>query len=134
MTSKKDLFSTLWIFLCLNYLYCDVMGLMDANLLKQYLTGNVEGLEMNETFLFYAAILMEIPIAMILFSKLLPRKANAWANILAGGIKTLAMVATLFVGTATQYYLFFATIEIATSGIIVWYAWKWLREKEPVLA
>ena len=134
MTSKKDLFSTLWIFLCFNYLYCDVMGLMDANLLKQYLTGNVEGMEMNETFLFYAAILMEIPIVMVLLSKLLPRKANVWANILAGGIKTLAMVATLFVGTTTQYYLFFATIEIATSGIIVWYAWKWLREKAPALA
>ena len=134
MTSKKDLFSTLWIFLCFNYLYCDVMGLMDANLLKQYLTGNVEGMEMNETFLFYAAILMEIPIVMVLLSKRLPRKANVWANILAGGIKTLAMVATLFVGTTTQYYLFFATIEIATSGIIVWYALKWLREKAPALA
>jgi hypothetical protein len=134
MKNKKDLLSTLWIFLTLNYLYCDLMGLMDANLLKQYLTGSVDGLEMTESFLFYAALLMEIPIAMVLLSKVLPHKANAWANIVAGVLKTMAMIATFFVGTATQYYTFFATIEIATSIFIVGYAWKWLKEREPALA
>jgi hypothetical protein len=107
---------------------------MDANLLKQYLTGSVDGLEMTESFLFYAALLMEIPIAMVLLSKVLSYKANAWANIIAGVLKTLAMVATFFVGTATQYYTFFATIEIATSIFIVGYAWKWLKEKETAFA
>ena len=38
-TDRKILLSTLWIFAILNYLYCDIMGLMDVNLLKQYLTG-----------------------------------------------------------------------------------------------
>ncbi len=40
----KLLLSTLWIFVILNYLYCDIMGLMDVNLLKQYLTGSVSGM------------------------------------------------------------------------------------------
>src|SRR4051812_33154535 len=31
--------STLWIFVTLNYLYCDVTGLMDPDVLKQYLAG-----------------------------------------------------------------------------------------------
>ena len=54
------------------------MGLMDANLLSQYLTGSVDGLVINENFLLGAAILMEIPIAMVLLSRLLPHRANRW--------------------------------------------------------
>ena len=109
----------------LNYLYCDLMGLMDANLLRQYLTGTVQGMEMNEGFLLGAAILMEIPIAMALFSRILKYQANRWTNIISALIKTLVMVATLFVGVPTRYYLFFAIIEISTTTFIVWYAWKW---------
>jgi hypothetical protein len=68
---KKMLLSTLWIFVTLNYLFCDIMGLMDVNQLKQYLTGNVNGMEMSENSLLGAAILMEIPIAMILLSRII---------------------------------------------------------------
>ena len=130
MKKKKDILSTLWVFVTLNYLYCDLIGLMDSSLLKQYLTGNVEGLEINEEFLLYAGILMEIPIAMVLLSKVLRKKANWWANIAAGSIKTIVMILTLFVGSVTSYYLFFATIEIATTVFIIWYAARWLRQKE----
>ncbi|MDA9774561.1 DUF6326 family protein [Saprospiraceae bacterium] len=129
MKSKKELLSTLWIFVTLNYLYCDLIGLMDSSLLSQYLTGSVEGLEINEQFLLYAGILMEIPIAMVLLSRILTKKANCWANIFAGSIKTIAMVATLFIGTSTLYYLFFAVIEITTTVFIVAYATQWLRQK-----
>jgi hypothetical protein len=130
MKSKKELLSLLWIFVTLNYLYCDLIGLMDSSLLKQYLTGSVEGLDINEEFLFYAAILMEIPIAMVLLSRILPDAANIWANILAGSIKTLAMVATLFIGSTTSYYVFFAIIEIATTLFIVGYAVNWFKQRK----
>jgi cytochrome bd-type quinol oxidase subunit 1 len=40
------------------------------------------------------------------------------------------MIATLFLGTATNYYLFFVTIEIATTLFILVFALKWLRQKE----
>ncbi|MEO6683568.1 MAG: DUF6326 family protein [Ginsengibacter sp.] len=130
MQNKKDLLSTLWIFVTLNYLYCDLIGLMDSSLLKQYLTGHIDGLIINERFLLFAGILMEIPIAMVLLSKILAKNKNCWANIIAGIIKTVAMIATLFIGSVTMYYLFFAVIEIATTLFIIWYASNWLREKE----
>lgn len=76
MQDKKIILSTLWIFITFNYLYCDLIGVMDSNLLKQYLTGQVEGMVINEMFLFYASILMEIPISMILLARLLPNKIN----------------------------------------------------------
>ncbi len=128
---RKILFSTLWIFATLNYLYCDVMGLMDVNLLKQYFTGKVNGIEMSGNFLLGAAILMEIPIAMVLFSRTLNYKVNRWANMIAGIIMTLVQTATLFVGLPTKYYLFCSIIEIPTTILITWYALKW-RNEDPV--
>lgn len=126
-TARKVLLSTLWIFAILNYLYCDIMGLMDVNLLKQYLAGTVNGMEMNENFLLGAAILMEIPIAMVLLSRILNYKANRWANIIAGVIMTIVQIATLFAGEPTKYYLFCSMIEIATTIAIVRLAWKWIH-------
>ena len=124
---RKILLSTLWIFAILNYLYCDIMGLMDVNLLKQYLTGSVNGMEMNESFLLVAAILMEIPIAMVLLSRVLNYKANRWANISAGVLMTLVQTATLFANVPAKYYLFCSIIEIGTTIAIVWLAWKWIN-------
>ena len=122
---RKVMLSTLWIFVMFNYTYCDVLGLMDSSLLNQYLTGVVDGLELTENFLLGGAILMEIPIAMILLSRILNYPVNRWANIIAALIKTIAMIMTMFVGTPTLYYLFFGIIEIATTIFIIYYAWTW---------
>ena len=122
---KETMLSTLWIFVTLNYLYCDVLGLMDSELLNQFLTGNVDGLVIDKNFLFMGAILMEIPIAMVLLSRILKYHLNRWLNIISGFIKTVAMVMTLFLGTPTAYYSFFAIIEISTTLFIIWYAWNW---------
>ena len=121
------LLSTLWIFAILNYLYCDIMGIMDVNLLKQYLTGIVNGMEMNENLLLGAAILMEIPISMVLLSRILNYKTNRLANIIAGIIMTLVQIATLFAIAPTHYYLFCSIIEIVTTISITWFALKWKR-------
>jgi hypothetical protein len=125
--------STLWLFATLNYLYCDVAGLMDRELLTGYLAGNVGGLEISQGFLLGAGILVEIPIAMVLLSRVLKYRANRWANIAAGTVMTVVQLATLFLaGTPTIYYLFFSVIEIATTAFIVWSAWKWSETAGPI--
>jgi hypothetical protein len=121
----KATLSTLWIFASLNYLYCDVASLMDPNLLPQYLAGNVNGLQFTPVFLLAAGILVEVFIAMVLLSRVLPYRANRWANIVAGTVMTAIQLATVFSGVPAPYYLFFSVIEIATTVFIVWYAWKW---------
>jgi hypothetical protein len=121
----KTKLQTLWIFATLNYIYCDVVSLMDPHLLPQYLKGNVSGLTLTPGFLLGASILVEIPIAMALFSRLLPTRANRWANIVAGAVMTLVQLGTLFVGTTATYYALFSAIEIAATAAIVWLAWTW---------
>ena len=125
----KSRLSTLWIFAALNYLYCDVVGLMDRELLRQFLTGEVDGIPMTQGFLLGAAILVEIPIAMVLLSRFLTYRANRWANIAAGSVMTVVQFSTLFLGTSTTYYVFFSIVEIATTVLVVWFAWNW---REPV--
>src|SRR5689334_15710788 len=121
----KRLLSALWVFAMFNYLYADVVGLMDATLLAQFLRGQVGSLPITGEFLFAAAVLMEIPIAMTLLSRVLPYRGNRWANIVAGVIKTAAVAGTLSIGHPTGYYLFFASIEIACTTLIVVLAWRW---------
>ena len=124
--SMQAKLSTLWIFATLNYLYCDVTGLMDPAMLKQYLAGNLGGLQMTQGFLLATAIFVEIKVSMVLLSRLLGHRANRWANIAAGAFMTLVTVATLPFGFGlTGYYAFFAVIEVATTSYIAWSAFKW---------
>jgi hypothetical protein len=128
LKERKVILSTLWIFATVNYIFCDVVTLMNPEDLKQILTGTVGNVPMNQGFLLGAAIMMEIPFAMILLSRLLKYKSNRWANIIAGSIMTLIQISSLFVGSALSlHYIFYSVIEIACTLFIVWYAWKWVK-------
>src|SRR5215217_8627754 len=117
--------STLWITASLSYLYCDVISLMDPELLSQYLAGNVNGLAFTPGFLLGAAILISIPITMVLLSRVLSYRANRWANIAAATFMTAVQILTLFMGMPALYYLYLSILEITCTVLIVGYAWKW---------
>jgi hypothetical protein len=122
---RRVLLSALWLFVMLNYLYADVLSLMDPILLPQWLGGRVAGLTITRPFLLAAAVMMEVPIAMTLLARVLPQRSNRVANIVAGLFKTLAVSASLFVGTPNMHYLFFASIEIPTTLAIAFVAYRW---------
>jgi len=122
----KEKLSLLWIFALFNYLYADVMSLIDPVARKEIMTGYVGSLHITQGFLLGAAILMETAIAMVLLSRVLKYRANRWTNIIVGAIHTAAVFASMFVGSPPAlYYIFFGTIEIVCTSLIVWYAWKW---------
>ena len=122
----KAILSTLWIFVTLNYLYCDVLGFFDAATLKALMEGHAGSIQIAQGFLMGASILMEIPISMVLLSRVLKYRANRWANMITGTIMTVVQISSLFVGTVpANYYLFFSIIEITCTALIVWCAWKW---------
>ena len=108
-------FFTLWIFVTFNYIYADVVTLFDKSVVTN----------LSQQTLLGAAVLVETAIAMVLLSRVLKYKANRWANIIVGIINTVAVLASLLVATPVLYYAFFGTIEIATTLVIVWYAWTW---------
>jgi uncharacterized protein DUF6326 len=116
---RKSLFSTLWIFVLLNYIYADLLMMIVNPTIYQraaakMTTGTVLGF----------AVLMEILIAMVLLVRVLPHRANRWANIVAGLIGT-AFVAVTLGGSPPPYYVFFSSLEIASTLFIAWYGWTW---------
>jgi hypothetical protein len=118
--------SVLWVFATVNYIYCDVVALMDHAYLHQVLTGRVGGVDMTRGFLLGASVLIEIPMAMILLSWVLRPRPNRIADLVAGSVMTVVQLGTLFVGSSpTPSYVFFSAVEIATTAFIVWYAWTW---------
>ena len=128
MQDVKERLSLLWIFALLNYLYADVIALWA-------LLGATaaDTPHLGQAALAGSAILMEIPIAMILFSRLLPLRVNRMANIITGILVTVVNGSLTFIPPliglgrppALPEYLFFATVETICTAAIVWQAWKW---------
>ena len=126
MHDTKERLSVLWIFALLNYLYADVVALFA-------IAGSRNSFEpLSPWALMGSAVLMEIPIAMTVASRLLRFRANRLTNIIAGAILTLINAFLTFVPPlvgartpALPEYLFFATIETVCTSVIVWQAWTW---------
>src|SRR5262250_714865 len=127
MHDIKERLSLFWLFALLNYLYADVLALFA-------IAGSREPFEpLPRWALMGSAVLMEIPIAMILASRLLPFRANRLANIIAGCIMTLVNGFLTFVPPLAGWgrppafpeYLFFGTIETVCTLVIIWQAWTW---------
>ena len=126
MQDRTAILSTVWIFLTANYIYCDVLAHMEPATIKEIITGTIGSIQVTQGFLLSAAIMMEIPFAMILLARVLPYRANRWANIIAGTVMVVIQVGTMGMGTApTLYYLFYSAIEIACALFVAWYAWTW---------
>ena len=127
----KGKLTILWIFLTVNYIFCDVLSNMEPEFFKALMTGGQgAGLQINQRFLLASAVLMEIPMVMIVLSWVLKYRANRWANIIVGMIMAAVQVLSLFTGTPpTLHYIFYSIIEIGCTLFIVWYAWKWRNDE-----
>ena len=127
--NKKVLFSTPWIFVTVNYIFCDVFTLFHSESLKQLMTGEMGGMKINQEFLLAFSFLMEMPMMMIVLSRILPYKSNRLANIIVALIMTLVQTATLFTDDNTLHYIFFSIIEVGTTSFILYSAWNWVESK-----
>ena len=124
---RKVIFSTLWIFAMLNYLYADVFTIFFNP------TAQKETLAMPQGPALVFAIMMETAIAMVLLSRFLKYGANRWANIIAGLFHTAFVAWSMTGATQPLFYVFFASTEIVCTLFIAWYAWKWRSpESQPV--
>jgi hypothetical protein len=130
MHDTKERLSLLWLFTLLNYLYADCTALFE-------IVGSpklADAPHLPPWVLMASSVLMEMPIAMIVASRLLPFRANRLANIIAAAIVTLINGGVTFIPPligmgdqtpALPEYLFFATIETVCTSYIIWKAWNW---------
>ena len=122
---RKVVLSTMWIFVLINMIYADILGMMKPGYLENLdlLSKSLSG-EMVLGF----SVLMEIPILMVLLSRFLDRKWNRIVNIIGAAISILWVIVPSFVsslGTTPLSYVFFAMVETAAMLFIIRYAYQW---------
>ncbi|MFY0625780.1 MAG: hypothetical protein JXR07_05785 [Reichenbachiella sp.] len=125
--NRKNLLSLLWIYLTVNYIYCDVFTLHLAKYLEAFLSGDVGGMKITEEFLLVFSGVMQIPMIMIVLSRFLTFKPNKYLNIIAGIITTSIQTFTVTMG-GTLHYMFFSFFEICTGLFIIYLAVTWKQE------
>ena len=76
----------------------------------------------QQSLLLVFCVLTEIPIAMIILSRVLPRASNRIANLVAAPITILWVIGG---GTLSASYVFFAAMEVVCMVIIMRTAWTW---------
>jgi uncharacterized membrane protein YhaH (DUF805 family) len=113
--------STMWIFVMINMIYADILGFMDAAVLKQIMSGQAGDIRITPAFLLLAAVMTEVPIAMIIGARMLPHRANRWANIVAAAFTAVYVIG---LGTPAPHYIFIAGLEVLGCALIAWGAWR----------
>ncbi|MEM8830441.1 MAG: DUF6326 family protein [Cyanobacteria bacterium P01_G01_bin.19] len=119
---KKALLSTLWIFVLLNVIFRDLHEFFRVGMIEEIISGT----PVSEQVMLIGGIMMEIPILMVLLSRILNYRINRWANIIIG-----AVIIALIIGMGYEDLddIFFATVEVIALSAIVWLATKWREPK-----
>ncbi|SNY94981.1 DUF6326 family protein [Flagellimonas pacifica] len=121
--------SALWASATFCYLYGDYFELYTPDKVNSLITG--ENVLDSPTKLLVASIILAIPSVMVAASIILKPKLNRVLNIVFGILFTLMMV-LIGVSSITEwygFYVFLAFLESSITFLIVWYAWKWPKEK-----
>ena len=103
---KPVLLSTLWIFVMFNMLFADILSFIAPGFFEEI--GEMADILTEPTLLMFA-VLLEIPIAMILLSRVLGENALRRAHLVAVPITILFVVGG---GSTSLHYFFFAGMEI----------------------
>lgn len=120
--SPQILLSTLWIFILLNMIFRDFHQFGHPGFLEEMMTGVVNGVKITEELMLFGGFLAEIPIIMVLLSRVLVDRVNKWANIIAGVITMLILLSAL--PSADMDDIFFMIIEVTAFLLIIRTAWK----------
>ena len=110
--------STLWIVVLINILSADIFSFMLG-------ASGETPIAVTPWMMFAFAVVHELPISMIILSRVLRQGANRKLQWIAAGITVLYITAG---GSATPHYIFFALAEVICLVWIVVRAKNWQME------
>ena len=120
--SMKAKLSALWLFFLFNIIFRDIHEFVEPGFIEEIMTGTANGNPITEHMLLLGGVMIEVPIAMVLLSWLLPYGANRWANTV---VAALYGVLITFFGTTDLDDVFHLVMESAALSFIIWSAWRW---------
>ncbi len=121
--------STLWIVVMFFIAYADIIGFIEPGTLEKIIQGNV-GFELTPAIIVVFSLLQAIPIAMIFVSRWVRRALNRWLNVIAS-VVTLLWVLGGGNWSSASYPVFVSLEVVAILGII-WLAWSWRSDAQPM--
>ena len=116
-TDSRALLSTLWIFVLFNMILRDLHQFANKAFVEELLIQDID-----EAVVLLFGVIIEIPILMVVLSRVLLPKANKWTNIIAAIIFLAGLLSTL--PSADMDDIFFMIMEATAIMIIVLVAWK----------
>jgi hypothetical protein len=119
--SPPGLISLLWIAVVLNMVFADMLSIYTPGVLPQVMNGVVEGVTLSENLMLIAAVFIQIPIAMIVVSHLLPGRIAKGANTVAVTVTAAFVVGG---GSLKPHYIFFASCELIAMAGILHLTWR----------
>ena len=120
--------AALWASFMFLYIYVDYFHLYMPGSVEDILAGKIFVFDITYVFLMIALVSVTIPALMIFLSVALSAKVNRWANII---IAAVYIPYTLFnlAGAAWMHMVFGAVVEVVLLLLVIWYAWKWPKQK-----
>ena len=116
----KVLLSTLWTVVMINMVYADVISLHIPGTMEE--VAKTAGGTPIPLLMLGGAIIIELPLLMIILSRVLKYQINRWANMIVA-ILTIVFVV---VGSAPYpHYYFIAAIEVVCMLLVIVTAWQW---------
>lgn len=126
--NQKIKISALWTAVMFLYAYADIKAFFRPGIIDGLIAGKAGDFQITQGFLLGSAVIMAIPSLMIFLSLALKASVNRWLNIILGIAYSGIILGTLLMGGAWAYYIFYAVLEIALTGLITWYALKWPKQ------
>ena len=119
--------STLWIVIMLNMIYIDVLSQNIPGMHEEMLA--FAGETPIAQLMLYAAIMVEIPILMVLFSRFLMWGICRWVNI-GAAILMIAFVVGPEIGNpaVNPHYLFMGAVEVICMVGVIFISWRFAQE------
>lgn len=122
--NPKVKLATLWVSVMFLFIYVDHFSLFLPGVIQNAINGIVATFQVTQTWLLAALALMAVPSLMIFLSVALPARVSRWANIVAGIVYIVVVIANT-VGETWAFYIVGSLVEVVLLGLVVWYAWRW---------
>ena len=117
--------STLWLAALFNLIFRDIHEVARPGFIEAVMARTAAGEGATDVQFLGFAVLLNVPIMMMLLSRVLPHRANRRANLIGAPLATILFI----IGTLVDYIdldnLFHAGIAIFTFVIIFRLAWRW---------
>lgn len=125
--------SVLWLFATVAEVVGVVLATMEPGFLQNFMeTGELDGMKVGPEVLLVLAVLFLVMLVMAFLSLTLKDKANRWSNIIVAAVFLALTIPDLF-GFLTwekAYVGLITSSAIVAKGLIIWYAYKWPKQKE----